>query len=35
MDIWLAIFAGHATRCLLSMVRFHQGRWRAISVGFG
>jgi len=35
MDIWLAIFAGHATRCLLSMVRFHQGRWRALKVGFG
>jgi putative MATE family efflux protein len=35
MDIWLAIFAGHATRCLLSMVRFHQGRWRGIQVELG
>jgi len=35
MDIWLAIFAGHATRCLLSMVRFHQGRWRSIVVDIG
>ncbi len=32
MDIWLAIVAGHATRCLLSMARFRQGRWRSISV---
>jgi putative MATE family efflux protein len=35
MDIWLAILAGHATRCLLSMVRFHQGRWRSITVEIG
>ncbi len=35
MDIWLAIFAGHATRCLLSMVRFNQGRWRTIAVDIG
>ncbi|MFL5638543.1 MAG: MATE family efflux transporter, partial [Gemmatimonadaceae bacterium] len=32
IDIWLAIFAGHATRCLLSVVRFNQGRWRDIAV---
>jgi putative MATE family efflux protein len=32
IDIWLAILAGHATRCILSVVRFRQGKWRAISV---
>jgi putative MATE family efflux protein len=32
LDIWLAILAGHATRCLLSVLRFNQGRWRAIEV---
>jgi Na+-driven multidrug efflux pump len=32
IDIWIAILAGHATRCLLSVVRFRQGKWRAISV---
>jgi putative MATE family efflux protein len=32
LDIWLAILAGHATRCALSVLRFHQGRWRAIEV---
>lgn len=32
IDIWLAILAGHATRCLLSVVRFRQGKWRTISV---
>ena len=32
IDIWLAILAGHATRCVLSVVRFRQGRWRSISV---
>jgi putative MATE family efflux protein len=35
MDIWLAILAGHATRCALSVVRFNQGRWRTIKVGVG
>jgi putative MATE family efflux protein len=35
MDIWLAIFAGHVTRCLLSMVRFQQGQWRGIRVEIG
>lgn len=29
-DIWLAILAGHATRALLSMGRFHQGRWKGM-----
>src|SRR5215211_5967445 len=32
IDIWLAILAGHATRCILSVVRFRQGKWRTISV---
>ena len=32
LDIWLAILAGHATRCALSVVRFRQGRWRSIAV---
>lgn len=32
MDIWLAILAGHATRCLLSVWRFNQGKWRSIAV---
>ena len=32
IDIWLAIFAGHATRCVLSVIRFRQGKWRTISV---
>ena len=32
IDIWLAILAGHATRCVLSVVRFSQGKWRAIAV---
>jgi putative MATE family efflux protein len=31
-DIWRAILAGHITRCLLSVVRFRQGRWRQIAV---
>jgi putative MATE family efflux protein len=32
IDIWIAILAGHATRCLLSVLRFKQGRWRMIAV---
>jgi putative MATE family efflux protein len=32
IDIWLAILAGHATRCALSVVRFSQGKWRNIAV---
>jgi len=32
MDIWLAILAGHATRCALSVLRFRQGQWRQIAV---
>ncbi len=31
-DIWLAIVAGHATRCLLSYARFRQGHWQRIEV---
>jgi putative MATE family efflux protein len=30
--IWLAIVLGHFTRCTLSAARFHQGRWKAITV---
>lgn len=29
-DIWMAIVLGHVTRCALSVLRFRQGRWRAI-----
>ena len=32
IDIWLAILAGHATRCVLSVLRFRQGQWRGIAV---
>ncbi len=32
IHIWLAILAGHMTRCVLSVVRFNQGNWRNISV---
>ncbi|MBP6002156.1 MAG: MATE family efflux transporter [Pyrinomonadaceae bacterium] len=32
IHIWLAILAGHATRCVLSVVRFMQGKWRNITV---
>jgi putative MATE family efflux protein len=32
IHIWLAILAGHFTRCLLSILRFNQGKWRSISV---
>jgi Na+-driven multidrug efflux pump len=32
IDIWVAILVGHATRCVLSVVRFRQGRWRSIAV---
>lgn len=31
-DIWLAIVCGHATRAILSVLRFRQGRWRSIAV---
>nr|AUN36790.1 Na+-driven multidrug efflux pump [uncultured bacterium] len=32
IDIWIAILAGHATRCGLSVARFNQGKWRTIAV---
>jgi len=35
IDIWLAILVGHATRCVLSMWRFHQQKWRGIVVDVG
>jgi len=35
IDIWLAILAGHVTRCVLSMLRFRQGQWRNIAVTVG
>jgi Na+-driven multidrug efflux pump len=33
--IWLAILAGHVTRCVLSVLRFRQGQWRQITVTVG
>ncbi len=33
--IWMAILFGHFTRCVLSVGRFRQGRWRSINVGLG
>ena len=35
IDIWLAILAGHVTRCVLSVLRFRQGEWRHITVTVG
>jgi Na+-driven multidrug efflux pump len=32
IHIWLAVLAGHITRCTLSVARFLQGKWRNISV---
>ncbi|MFN0140065.1 MAG: MATE family efflux transporter [Pyrinomonadaceae bacterium] len=32
IHIWLAILAGHMTRCGLSVFRFLQGKWRSIKV---
>jgi putative MATE family efflux protein len=32
IDIWMAIVAGHAARCALSVLRFNQGKWRGIRV---
>jgi Na+-driven multidrug efflux pump len=34
-DIWLAILMGHAARCVLSVARFRQGKWRSIAVDIG
>ena len=33
--IWLAILIGHMTRCVLSVIRFRQGKWRDIKVSIG
>ena len=30
--VWTAILLGHFTRCVLSVARFRQGRWRTIAV---
>jgi len=32
-DVWLAIVMGHALRCVLTVWRFRQGKWRAIRIG--
>ena len=32
LHVWLAILAGHFTRCVLSLLRFSQGNWRGIKV---
>lgn len=32
IDIWVAILAGHLARCVLSVLRFNQGKWRTIAV---
>jgi putative MATE family efflux protein len=32
-DIWLAIVMGHFLRCLLSVWRFNQGKWKTIEIG--
>lgn len=32
LDIWIAILVGHLTRCVLSVIRFQQGKWRGIAV---
>jgi putative MATE family efflux protein len=31
-DIWIAIVLGHVTRCVLSVARFRQQKWRTIAV---
>jgi putative MATE family efflux protein len=35
LHIWIAILLGHVIRCLLSIIRFNQGRWRTIEVDIG
>ena len=35
IDIWVAILVGHVTRCVLSVLRFNQGKWRGIAVDIG
>ena len=34
-EIWLAIVLGHLSRCLLSIWRFQQGKWKEIKVSIG
>ena len=34
-NIWLAVVMGHVTRCVLSVIRFRQGKWRSITVDIG
>ena len=34
-DVWTAILLGHATRCILSVARYRQGKWRDIRVDIG
>lgn len=33
VHVWVAILIGHITRCVLSVWRFRQGKWREIHVG--
>ncbi|HEV2148929.1 MAG TPA: MATE family efflux transporter [Longimicrobiaceae bacterium] len=35
IDVWIAILVGHVVRCALSVLRFNQGKWRAIVVEIG
>jgi len=35
IHVWVAILVGHATRCILSMLRFSQEKWRGIAVDIG
>jgi putative MATE family efflux protein len=34
-DIWMAIVIGHLMRCVLSVAKFRQGKWRTIAVDIG
>jgi putative MATE family efflux protein len=34
-DIWIAIVLGHFSRCVLSVLRFQQGKWKDIRVEIG
>ena len=31
-EVWTAILLGHCTRCVLTVLRFRQGKWRHIKV---
>ena len=35
VHIWMAILLGHVTRCVLSVARFRQEKWRGITVDIG